>query len=34
VTLTLGITMQAGKYIMISGSANTLSFSAFGTEIS
>jgi len=33
VTLTLGITMQADKYIMASSSANTSSFAAFGTEI-
>lgn len=34
VTLTLGITMEAGKYIMASASTNTMSFSAFGTEVS
>jgi hypothetical protein len=34
VTLTLGITMQAGKYIMASGTSSSISVSAFGTEIS
>lgn len=33
-TLTLGITMEASKKIVISSSANTVSFSAFGSEIS
>ena len=33
-TLTLGITMQAAKKLVISSSANTVSFSAFGSEIS
>jgi hypothetical protein len=33
-TLTLGITMEATKRIVISSSANTVSFSAFGSEIS
>lgn len=33
-TLTLGITMEATKKLVISSSANTVSFSAFGSEIS
>ena len=33
VTLTLGLTMQAGKKLVISSSANTSSFGAFGSEI-
>jgi len=34
VTLTLGITMQAGRFIMASGTSSSISISAFGTEIS
>jgi hypothetical protein len=34
VTLTLGITMEAGKYLRCSSSSSSVSFSAFGTEIS
>jgi len=34
VTLTLGITMQEGKYILGSASSASVSMSAFGTEIS
>lgn len=34
VTLTLGITMQAGRYIMASGTSSSISVSVFGTEIS
>lgn len=33
VTLTLGLTLQAAKNIVISSSANTTSFGAFGSEI-
>lgn len=34
VTLTLGITMEAGKYILASASSASVSVSAFGTEVS
>ena len=34
VTLTLGICLDAGKYIRVSSSANTVTFSAFVSEIS
>lgn len=34
VTLTLGLTLEATKRIVISSSANTTSFAAFGSEIS
>lgn len=34
VALTLGITMDAGKFLRVSSSANTCSFSAFVAEIS
>ena len=34
VALTLGITMDASKYLRVSSSANTISFSAFLSEIS
>ena len=34
VALTLGITMDAGKYLRVSSSANTCNFSAFISEIS
>ena len=33
VALTLGITMDASKYLRVSSSANTMSFSAFLSEI-
>ena len=33
VALTLGITMEAGKFIRVSSSANTISFTAFLSEI-
>ena len=33
VALTLGITMDASKYLRVSSSANTISFSAFLSEI-
>lgn len=33
VTLTLGLTLQAAKLIVVSSSANTTSFGAFGSEI-
>lgn len=33
VTLTLGLTLQAAKNIVISSSANTTSFGVFGSEI-
>jgi hypothetical protein len=33
VTLTLGLTLQAAKLLVISSSANTTSFGAFGSEI-
>ena len=33
VVLTLGITMDASKYLRVSSSANTMSFSAFLSEI-
>jgi hypothetical protein len=33
VALTLGITMEAGKFIRVSSSANTIAFSAFLSEI-
>lgn len=33
ITLTLGLTLQATKKIVISSSANTTSFGAFGSEI-
>lgn len=33
VTLTLGLTLQATKKLVISSSANTTSFGAFGSEI-
>jgi len=34
IALTLGITMDAGKFIRVSSSANTIAFSAFLSEIS
>jgi hypothetical protein len=34
VTLSLGITLSTGKYIVASSSANTSSFAAFGTVVS
>lgn len=34
VALTLGIALDAGKYIRVSSSANTVTFSAFVSEIS
>lgn len=34
VALTLGVTLDAGKYLRISSSANTCNFSAFVSEIS
>jgi len=33
VTLTLGLTLETNKRIMISSSANTTSFAAFGTRV-
>lgn len=34
VALTLGVTLDAGKFIRVSSSANTVTFSAFVSEIS